>query len=81
LAAPGTTRARLESICPFFGRGGYINVTDVDNLYEEYKSKGLVFHSPLGVNSDELRGFELQDADGYVLYFGRMAKPGDSPVG
>ena len=59
----------------------YINVTDVDTLYEEYTSKGVVFYSPLGVNSDNLRGFELQDADGYVLYFGRMAKPGDSPVG
>jgi hypothetical protein len=26
---------------------------------------------PLADNSDDLRGFEVQDADGYVLYFGR----------
>ena len=142
MAEPATTRARLESICPFFivrdiepsiafyvdklgfeltfkgpaddpyfaiverdgawfmlkaitpevgpvpnsSRHGwarwdaYINVTEVDTLYEEYKSKGVAFYTTLDVNSDNLRGFELQDVDGYVLYFGRMAKPGDSPI-
>jgi catechol 2,3-dioxygenase-like lactoylglutathione lyase family enzyme len=58
----------------------YIHVPDVDALYEEYKSRGIAFYSKLDVNSDNLRGFELQDADGYVLYFGRIAKAGDPPI-
>jgi catechol 2,3-dioxygenase-like lactoylglutathione lyase family enzyme len=142
MAAPTVTRARLESICPFFivrdiepsiafyveklgfdltfkgppddpyfaiverdgawfmlkaitpevgpvpnsSRHGwarwdaYINVTEVDALYAEYKERGIAFHSALDVNSDHLRGFEVRDADGYVLYFGRLAKPGDPPI-
>ena len=32
---------------------------------------GVTFREPLGDNSDQLRGFEIADADGYVLYFGR----------
>ena len=32
---------------------------------------GVSFREPLGNNSDLLRGFEVMDADGYVLYFGR----------
>jgi catechol 2,3-dioxygenase-like lactoylglutathione lyase family enzyme len=59
----------------------YIYVPDVDALYEEYKGRGVTFYSVLDVNSDNLRGFELQDADGYVLYFGRIARDGDPPIG
>jgi hypothetical protein len=59
----------------------YIYVPDVDALYEEYKGCGVTFYSVLDVNSDNLRGFELQDADGYVLYFGRIARDGDPPIG
>ena len=58
----------------------YIYVPDVDSLYEEFKSKGIAFDSPLGVNGDNLRGFELLDADGYRLYFGRLVREGDPPV-
>jgi hypothetical protein len=29
------------------------------------------FFHPLEDNDDNLRGFEVQDADGYMLYFGR----------
>jgi catechol 2,3-dioxygenase-like lactoylglutathione lyase family enzyme len=57
----------------------YINVSEVDSLYSEFRDRGIAFQSVLDVNSDNLRGFELQDADGYVLYFGRPSKPGDPP--
>jgi catechol 2,3-dioxygenase-like lactoylglutathione lyase family enzyme len=49
----------------------YIHTPDPDALAEEIASRGVSFREPLGVNSDDLRGFEVVDADGYVLYFGR----------
>ena len=44
---------------------------DPDALAAEFTSRAVPFRTPLGTNSDNLRGFEVQDADGYVLYFGR----------
>lgn len=49
----------------------YIYVPDPDALAAEFESRGVQLWKPLGVNSDNLRGFEVQDTDGYVLYFGR----------
>jgi catechol 2,3-dioxygenase-like lactoylglutathione lyase family enzyme len=49
----------------------YIDTPDPDALADEFSSRGVPFHEPLGDNSDKLRGFEIMDADGYVLYFGR----------
>lgn len=51
----------------------YVYTPDPDALVEEFTSRGVSFRDPLGVNSDKLRGFEVMDADGYVLYFGRPA--------
>lgn len=51
----------------------FVHTPDPDGLAEEFTSRGVVFHEPLGVNSDQLRGFEVKDVDGYVLYFGRPA--------
>jgi catechol 2,3-dioxygenase-like lactoylglutathione lyase family enzyme len=49
----------------------YFYVPDPDALAAEFASRGVEFVTPLGDNSDNLRGFEVQDADGYMLYFGR----------
>jgi hypothetical protein len=49
----------------------FISVTDPDVLFEEYRAAGVVFSQPLRDDTDGLRGFELTDADGYVLFFGR----------
>jgi catechol 2,3-dioxygenase-like lactoylglutathione lyase family enzyme len=49
----------------------YISAADPDTLFEEYSLHGVVFHQPLKVDDDGLRGFEVADADGYVLFFGR----------
>jgi hypothetical protein len=54
----------------------YILAPDTDALAEEFASCGVPFREPLGVNSDNLRGFEVMDADGYVLYFGRRVPVG-----
>jgi catechol 2,3-dioxygenase-like lactoylglutathione lyase family enzyme len=49
----------------------YISTADPDALFEEYRSRGIVFRRPLMNDDDNLRGFEVEDADGYVLFFGR----------
>jgi catechol 2,3-dioxygenase-like lactoylglutathione lyase family enzyme len=49
----------------------YVNVSDPDALAAEFTSRGVVFSVPLQDTHDGLRGFELKDADGYVLFFGR----------
>lgn len=48
----------------------YISAADPDALFEEYRSRNVSFNKPLHDNSDNLRGFEIEDADGYVLFFG-----------
>lgn len=49
----------------------YFYVPDPDNLAVEFDSRGVEFFLPLANNDDGLRGFEIKDADGYILYFGR----------
>lgn len=48
----------------------YVSVPDPDALAAEFASRGVKFSSPLQDTHDGLRGFELLDADGYVLFFG-----------
>jgi catechol 2,3-dioxygenase-like lactoylglutathione lyase family enzyme len=53
----------------------YLCVPDPDALATEFASRNVEFLLPMRDNSDNLsdnlRGFEVRDADGYVLYFGR----------
>jgi catechol 2,3-dioxygenase-like lactoylglutathione lyase family enzyme len=49
----------------------YVSVPDPDALAAEFTSRGVVSSVPLQDTHDGLRGFELKDADGYVLFFGR----------
>jgi catechol 2,3-dioxygenase-like lactoylglutathione lyase family enzyme len=49
----------------------YIYVSDPDSLFEEFRARGVSFRQPIQDDDDRLRGFELTDADGYVLFFGR----------
>jgi catechol 2,3-dioxygenase-like lactoylglutathione lyase family enzyme len=49
----------------------YLHVPDPDALAAEYSSRDVVFSRPLEDDDEGLRGFELKDADGYVLFFGR----------
>jgi catechol 2,3-dioxygenase-like lactoylglutathione lyase family enzyme len=53
----------------------YISTEDPDALLEEYRLKGVAFHHPLRDDDDNLRGFEVADADGYILFFGRPNQP------
>src|SRR5207237_8890104 len=49
----------------------YLYVPDPDALAAEFSSRNVEFFQPLKDDDDGLRGFELEDADGYVLFFGR----------
>jgi len=58
------------------GRGiarwdAYLHVADPDGLAAEYDSRGVEFFQPLKDDEDGLRGFEVKDADGHILFFGR----------
>lgn len=49
----------------------YLYVPDPDALAEEFLSRQVEFFQPLSNNDDGLRGFEVVDTNGYLLYFGR----------
>jgi catechol 2,3-dioxygenase-like lactoylglutathione lyase family enzyme len=49
----------------------YVDVPDPDALAAEFASRDVAFSEPLRDTDDGLRGFEVEDADGYVLFFGR----------
>jgi catechol 2,3-dioxygenase-like lactoylglutathione lyase family enzyme len=47
----------------------YIYVGDPDALFEEFRERGASFVSELSFIDEGLWGFEVTDADGYVLAF------------
>ena len=53
------------------GRDAYLHLPDPDALAAEFASRDVEFSEPLKDTDNGLRGFEIKDADGYVLFFGR----------
>ena len=51
----------------------YFYVPDPDALAAEFEGRSVRFSDSLKDTHDGLRGFELTDPDGYVLFFGRPA--------
>lgn len=49
----------------------FVSVPDPDALAAEFASREVEFFEPLKDTHDGLRGFEVKDADGYLLFFGR----------
>lgn len=49
----------------------YLHVPDPDALAGEFLSRNVELSKPVEDDDDGLRGFELKDSDGYVLFFGR----------
>lgn len=49
----------------------YLYVPDPDALAVEFSSAQVEFTAPLKDSPGGLRGFELRDPDGYILFFGR----------
>ena len=66
--APNYTRDVKQGIASW---DAYVDVPNPDALAAEFESRGVKFFRPLQDNSDDLRGFEIEDVNGYVLYFGR----------
>jgi Uncharacterized protein conserved in bacteria len=55
---------------PAFSWDAYFDVPDPDALAAEFAARGVPFASPLTGSDDGLRGFVIEDRDGYGLYFG-----------
>lgn len=51
----------------------FVSVPDPDALAAEFTTRNVEFWEPFPLQDTEdgLRGFALQDVDGYVLFFGR----------
>jgi hypothetical protein len=49
----------------------FVYTSDPDTLAAEFSGRGAGFSVPLQNTHDGLRGFEISDPDGYVLFFGR----------
>jgi catechol 2,3-dioxygenase-like lactoylglutathione lyase family enzyme len=56
---------------PYMRWDAYIDAPDPDALAAEFAEHGAAFNAPLEDTHDGLRGFEICDPDGYVLFFGR----------
>ena len=48
----------------------FLHVPDPEALAAEFASRNVEFFLPLSEGDDGLRGFEVKDADGYLLFFG-----------
>lgn len=49
----------------------FVFVATPDLLAREFASRGVEFKKSIADTDDGLRGFEVADSDGYVLFFGR----------
>jgi catechol 2,3-dioxygenase-like lactoylglutathione lyase family enzyme len=56
---------------PFMRLDAFVYAPDPDALAAEFADHGAAFSAPLKDTHDGLRGFEICDPDGYVLFFGR----------
>lgn len=66
---PNCTRDIKQGIARW---DAFVYVPDPDALAAEFASRNVEFLTPLQNNTEDgLRGFEVRDADGYVLFFGR----------
>jgi hypothetical protein len=65
---PNSTRDIQQGIARW---DAFVAVPDPDALAAEFASRAVEFFEPLKDTEDGLRGFEVEDADGYVLFFGR----------
>lgn len=66
---PNCTRGTQKGIARW---DAYVHVEDPDTLATEFSLRNVEFFQPLNTDGDDgLRGFEIRDIDGYILFFGR----------
>jgi catechol 2,3-dioxygenase-like lactoylglutathione lyase family enzyme len=56
---------------PWIAWDAFVYTQDPDALAAEFADRAAVFSEPLQDTHDGLRGFQIRDPDGYVLFFGR----------
>ena len=56
---------------PFMRWDAFVYAPDPDALAREFADHEAAFSVPLKDTHDGLRGFEICDPDGYILFFGR----------
>ncbi|MGD1065455.1 MAG: hypothetical protein ABR975_01405 [Vulcanimicrobiaceae bacterium] len=56
---------------PYMAWDAFVYTSDPDGLAADFAVRGATFSKPLADTHDGLRGFEVTDPDGYVLFFGR----------
>ncbi|HXE30814.1 MAG TPA: VOC family protein [Terriglobales bacterium] len=64
---------------PFLRWDAFVYAADPDALAADFAGRGAEFSAPLEDTHDGLRGFEIRDPDGYILFFGRPQTQGISP--
>ena len=57
----------------------YVYTVDPDPLYDEFRERGVSFVKQLSFIDDGLWGFEIHDADGYVIAFFKLAENAGTP--
>jgi catechol 2,3-dioxygenase-like lactoylglutathione lyase family enzyme len=65
---------------PHLRLDAFVYAPDPDSLAAEFADHGAAFSEPLKDTHDGLRGFEISDPDGYVLFFGRPRSKGSSHI-
>jgi catechol 2,3-dioxygenase-like lactoylglutathione lyase family enzyme len=70
-AERGVTPVPNHTRHPHLRLDAFVYASDPDGLAAEFAEQGAVFSMPLEDTHDGLRGFEISDPDGYVLFFGR----------
>ena len=61
---------------PYARWDAFIYVVDPDELAAEFAGRGVEFSAPLADTDDGLRGFEVADLDGYLIFFRSPALTG-----
>ena len=67
----GITPVPNPSRHPHLRLDAFVYVEDPDALAAEFANQAVPFSKPLQDTHDGLRGFELRDPNGYILFFGR----------
>ena len=70
-AERGVTPVPNHTRHPHLRLDAFVYAPDPDALAAEFAERGAAFSKRLEDTHDGLRGFEISDPDGYVLFFGR----------
>lgn len=73
----GIAPAPNPSLHPSLRWDAYCYTPNPEALADEFSSRDVRFVKTLKNTSDGLRGFEVADPDGHILFFGRPQQDGD----